>query len=238
MGDIQRLHSAAQEYWTARKSALNAEADEVDPWVMNIILRVEKTAPPCHQDALNAAATGVALFFTDPRTVEDEVWKNSIDQWLGRRIRKVARKTRGAKWALATSVPGITVTVGTATVHVAVPLPLLQSNTAFKGAQVSGLDLERSESDNTVLHTQAPSLLIATTPDVQMSTGKQMAQVGHIAQFAILDGSEWSKQWAQTGCKVGIIDHGLDAKSNYSVQDAGLTEVPPGTLTAQGWRQS
>lgn len=236
MSDVQRLNSAAQEYWAARNSVLNVEADEVDPWVMNVILRVEKNAPPSHQDALNAAATGVALFFTDHRTLEDEVWKESIDQWLGRRIRKVARKTRGSKWALATSAPGITVTVGTATVHVAVPMPLLQSNTVFKGAQVSGLDLERS--DNAVLHTQAPSLLVATTPDVQMSTGKQMAQVGHIAQFAVLDNSEWSKQWAETGCKVGIIDQWLENESNYSVQDAGLTEVPPGTLTAQGWRQA
>lgn len=94
-------------------------------------------------------------------------------------------------------------------------------------------------------------LVVAVRSDLELSKGKLAVQVAHAAVMAALDAKakhrRWFSEWYGEGqkkvvVKGGTVDelHSLRGKARSMglttalVEDAGLTELPPGTVTCLG----
>lgn len=166
----------------------------------------------------------------------DGVWAAAVRDWQDARIRKVVRRARGAEWRRTQELPGITLTGKSAEVRVFPPIPVDAWPKDLAKLQVSGTELADPEPP-AAPDSGLPVLWLS--PDVTMSAGKAMAQAGHAAQLAwweltAAERTEWRaagfalavrtatpKQWRE------LVDSGLPV-----VQDAGFTEVAPGSCTA------
>ena len=93
-----------------------------------------------------------------------------------------------------------------------------------------------------------PKLVIVVRTDLEMTTGKIVAQSGHaVAQLMLGERTEEFVNWLGTGMKKVCLQADSEAKilemaeraekheiPFYIVRDAGLTSVPPGTITCIG----
>jgi peptidyl-tRNA hydrolase len=214
------------------------EGDEVPAdveYVLTLVLRVEKAERPGQTDALETAARAVLAILADERSGGDGHWAEAMRNWQDARIRKVVRRARGAEWRRASALPGITVTGETAEVRVFPPVPLDEVPRDLAKLQVTGTDLEDPEPPGAP---DPAEPVLWVNPGLTMSTGKTMAQVGHAAQLAWWELSDADrKAWSadRFGLSVRIaaptrwrtlLTSGLPV-----VQDAGFTEVEPGSYT-------
>lgn len=203
--------------------------------MLTLVLQVEKAERPAQTDALETAARAVLAILADERSVGEGEWAEAMHAWQDARIRKVVRRARGAEWRRASALPGITVTGGTAVVRVFPPVPLDEVPKDLAKLQVTGTDLEDPE-ELPAVEPGVPVLWV--NPGLEMSTGKTMAQVGHGAHLAWLRMSEAERSaWAASdfhlvvrtaapGLWKELLTSGLPV-----VQDAGFTEVAPGSCT-------
>ncbi|MFH8882814.1 peptidyl-tRNA hydrolase [Streptomyces californicus] len=210
--------------------------DQAPQFVLPLVLHLEKTDPPARTDALRAAARAVLTILADERSLGDGAWAEAMRDWQDARIRKVVRRARGAEWRKAAALDGITVTgEDGAEVRVFPPIPLDGWPKELAKLQVSGTDLEDPEPP------AAPDLsgpVLWLNPEVDMSAGKTMAQVGHGAQLAWweLSGAE-RKAWREAGFPLSVATPGaarwreLTASGLPVVRDAGFTEIAPGSCT-------
>jgi peptidyl-tRNA hydrolase len=210
--------------------------DLAPQFVLPLVVRVERAAPPARTDALEAAALAVLTLLTDPRAQGDGEWAATVLAWTDARIRKVVRRARGAEWRRAEALDGITVPHRSAEVRVFPPVPLDGWPRDLARLQVSGTDLDDPEPPGP----PPPGLpVLWLNPAVELTAGKAMAQVGHAAQLglAALDpdvAAAWRKDGFPLAVRVAapaawaaLLDRDLPV-----VQDAGFTEVAPGTCTA------
>jgi peptidyl-tRNA hydrolase len=203
--------------------------------VLTLVIRVEKNARPEQTDALEAAATAVLAILADERSTGEGEWAAAMTAWQDHRIRKVVRRARGAEWRRADALPGITVTHGTAELRVFPPVPLDDVPKDLTKLQVAGTDFDQPEPP-AVPHPGVPVIWI--NPTLQMSSGKTMAQVGHgahLAWLALPDAAR--KDWAAANFPLAV------RKANPAhwaqllqtdfpvIQDAGFTEIEPGSRT-------
>jgi len=225
-------------------SATEAEAaarDANPQYVLPLVVRIERATPPQRTDALETSARAVLTFLSDPRSTEpDGEWTPLVHAWTDGRIRKVVRRARGAEWTRAEALPGITV-VGTAEsdpaqVRVYPPVPLDAWPKDLARLQVSGTDLEDAEAPAPVEPGSQPVLWL--NPELEMTAGKAMAQVGHAAQIAWWRLSDAQrKEWADAGfpLAVRVASKGawpaLVDSGRPLVRDAGFTEIAPGSCT-------
>lgn len=99
------------------------DRDAAPQFVLPLVVRIEKAAPPARTDALETAARAVLVLLSDERarTTDgadgadgengvDGEWAQAVRDWQDARIRKVVRRARGAEWRRAAQLPGITVT--------------------------------------------------------------------------------------------------------------------------------
>jgi len=205
----------------------------VDEYVLTLVVRVEKNARPGQTEALEAAARAVLAILADERSAGEGEWAEAMRAWQDARIRKVVRRARGAEWRRAEALPGITVTGAKAEVRVFPPVPLDAVPKDLAKLQVTGTDFEDPED---LPEHEGPVLWI--NPGVTMSSGKAMAQCGHAAHLAWLAlSAAGRKEWvaADFALAVRTATHPQWQKLLTTglpvVQDAGFTEVAPGSRT-------
>ena len=148
------------------------------------------------------------------------------DEWRERPGKVTLRARTGGQWDQVLSLP-----------H------------ALAGDAVAALPpIRRSERDPLLAKLQAMSteleppsrereddrLTYALNPRIAMSSGKTLAQIAHAAVMA----AEALPAWADAGCPARVI---LPSPAEFDalgpctaeVVDAGLTEIPPGTVTVR-----
>ncbi|MGW1951328.1 peptidyl-tRNA hydrolase [Streptomyces sp. NPDC001920] len=209
--------------------------DAAPQFVLPLVVRIERSAPPARTDALETAARAVLVMLSDERSVGDGEWAQAVRDWQDARIRKVVRRARGAEWRRAEGLPGVTVTGKSAEVRVFVPVPLDGWPKELAKLQVSGTDLDDPEPP-VAADPSAPVLWM--NPELGMSAGKAMAQAGHAAQLAWWELSDAQRDaWREAGFPLAVrtADAGrwreLTSGGLPLVRDAGFTEIAPGSCT-------
>jgi len=209
--------------------------DEAPQFVLPLVVRIEKAAPPARTDALETAARAVLTILGDERSLGDGEWAQAVRDWQDARIRKVVRRARGAEWRRAETLPGITVTGKSAEVRVFPPVPLDGWPKDLARLQVSGTDLDDPERPVDA-DPMAPVLWL--NPELDMSAGKTMAQAGHGAQLAWWELSDEERAvWRDAGYALAVRTadparwHELTTSGLPLVRDAGFTEIAPGSCT-------
>ncbi|MEU0663763.1 aminoacyl-tRNA hydrolase [Streptomyces lavendulocolor] len=210
-------------------------SNDAPQFVLPLVVRVERAQPPARTDALETAARAVLVMLSDDRSLGDGEWAGAVRAWEDARIRKVVRRARGAEWRRAEQLPGITVTGASAEVRVFPPVPLDGWPKELAKLQVSGTELDDPDEPAAALPGQA---LLRLNPELRMSTGKEMAQVGHGAQLLWRAMPEEDrKAWRDAGFPLAVrtADPGqwarLTAAGLPLVRDAGFTEIAPGSCT-------
>lgn len=205
---------------------------------MPLILRIEKAAAPARQAVLEAVARAAVLACLDPRAEPGGEWAAAFDDWCGARIRKVARRARGAHWKATADLPGITVDDGGAQARALVPGPVGEVDRRVSRLQIGGTELDGE------LATAPPEhgLCLWVAPELPMTVGKLAAQVSHASMLGVrLVPLAQVDAWYTAGCPLVVrqADRPRWARlltasgqgSAVAVQDAGYTEVAPGSCT-------
>lgn len=196
--------------------------------VLPLVVRIERANPPQRTDAMEAASLAVLHLLDEPGE-----WADAVEEWQSGMIRKVVRRARGAEWARAEALPGCTVEHRSAEVRVYPPVGLDGWPRDLARLQVSGTTLtdeaEPAESSGVVLW---------ENPELEMTAGKAMAQAGHAAQIAWWASSEqeraaWREQGMALSVRMATPERFAELmKSGMPVvQDAGFTEIAPGSAT-------
>jgi peptidyl-tRNA hydrolase len=209
--------------------------DEAPQFVLPLVVRVERAAPPARTDALETAARAVLTILGDERSVGEGEWARAMRDWQDARIRKVVRRARGAEWRRAEALPGITVTGKSAEVRVFPPVPLDGWPKDLARLQVSGTDLDDPEPP---VDADLSAPVLWMSPDLDMSAGKAMAQAGHGAQLAWWELSDEERTaWRDAGFPLAVRTADparwpqLTSSGMPLVRDAGFTEIAPGSCT-------
>lgn len=209
--------------------------------MLTLVVRVEKNARPAQTDALETAARAVLAILADERSYGEGEWAEAMTAWQDNRIRKITKRARGAEWRRTETLPGITITGtgtggdATAEVRVFPPTPVDDVPPELFKLQVSGTDFEDAE-DLPPVEPGVPVLWL--NPTLEMSSGKAMAQCGHAAQLTWWELPDAArKEWEASGFALAVRTAGpaqwtrLLSSGLPVVQDAGFTEVAPGSRT-------
>ncbi len=220
---------------------VGGHSDPPDPGqvlAMQMVLHIPKTDQPDRIDLLGAAASAVALLCLDERSGGDGPWTAPMDAWCEARIRKIARRARGAHWEAAQDVPGVTASCGSAQARAIVPGPVGETDKRIGRLQIGGTEVSGGES--TRGSAAGPSLWL--NPTLEMTVGKLAAQVGHGSMLAVkLMDQDQAAQWFSAGCPVRVRTSSESAWERLlaadvggtavAVRDAGFTEIAPGSVT-------
>ncbi len=210
---------------------------------MPIVLHIPKVDPPARSAVLEAAAMATVALCFDPRVGpgpggEPGPWQEPFLAWNDARIRKVARRARGAHWRAAQDVDGVTVDHAGAQARAFVPGPVGELDPRISRLQIGGTDLPHDDPPPPA--DGVPVLWVQK--DLEMTVGKAAAQVGHAAMlFAGALDVDTARAWASDGfpCAVRDADEAtwrellarVEAGTAVAVRDAGFTEVAPGSIT-------
>ena len=207
---------------------------------MPIVLHIPKVEVPGRTPLLEAAASAVAQVCVDDRDAPGGPWHEPYAGWLDARMRKIARRARGAQWRAAQDVDGVTAKVGGCAARAFVPGPVDHVDARLARLQIGGTELARDTPDAPVGGVPVVWIDEALT----MSVGKAAAQVGHGVMVLMAQMSRVRLEaWIAEGCPVAVREAAPATWRELSaavaraepgvaaVVDAGYTEVAPGSLT-------
>ncbi len=221
------------EYW-------HDEAVTESPRALQLAARVEKIDPPPTAAICAAAVLATIGVLEDERSQVGGEWHDAVTAWNGDRIRKIVRRGRASAWERAQEPDGVTVKRDGAEVRAYVPGPLDEAPDALAKLQIRSTPLD--EVEPVAVLPSATGLMIAVTPLVEMSWGKQAAQCAHAGQWAWMRSDpDVVARWDAAARPITIVhpDRALwsevaDAAS-VQIRDGGYTEIPAGTRTAVAW---
>lgn len=218
-------------YWSDYKNLKSYDEEEVEPYVLPIIVRLERNEPvPSHEEVLHAVAYGMASFFDDARTAPGGWWHNQTLKWLEGRIRKVVRRARGSEWEAVKAMENVYVKKGNAEIVILPPHPVDETPAQVKKLQVSGLELAHDD----LYVKEEKGLMISVNPALGMSTGKIAAQVGHAVQLAIFNSpKEKVRSWRENNFRINFCGWSDYDHWTAVIHDAGFTEIPAGSETSK-----
>lgn len=248
-GSVLEPLAARYTQWLGLPASVVHDVADEDPAqvrAMPVILRIERTDPPTRTPLLEAAAAAAVAVCLDPRSDPEGEWHAEVRAWIEGRIRKVARRARGAHWEAVQALPGVTVTVDGASARALVPGRVVDTPKEVTRLQISGSDLPDDDPGDPP--PDVPVLWL--NPTVPMTAGKAAAQVGHASMLlaAALHADahdDYLTAWKDFRCAVRTPplrtwanlhpgDDPLNAwrrRRVVAVRDAGFTEVAPGTVT-------
>ncbi|WP_104090961.1 peptidyl-tRNA hydrolase [Arthrobacter sp. GMC3] len=209
-----------------------SEITQNDPveLVQPIILLVDREEPAGADHGIAAAAlASVQAFMREP---ENPDWH----QWAAGAFAKSVRRADAKMFAkvLAAFPDHVLATVGEGSAIGLPPMPAQELPKLLAKLQVSGTQLPAGEP-----LPPAP-LTIVLNSSLEMSTGKAAAQAAHALFAWLLEaGSDATEAWAAAGFPVGITHasakdfrKGARRATGPVIQDAGRTEIEPGSTTA------
>ena len=264
----QRMHEGAvlaplaDRYarWLGMDAAqVLADRDEAahDIRAMQLILRMERATPPSWHRAVALAAAGATALCLDERSAPGGEWHDAVAAYVRGHIRKVTRRARGAHWAAAQELPGLTLEADGTQVRVLVPGPVVELDPRIGRLQVSGTDVP-SDVPPDEPGAASGALRLWIPEALPMTVGKAMAQAGHAGMIcaALLARDDappadrerlagWREagfpvtvrrvdaaQWARLAQRVARDqDLAWRTEGRLAVRDAGFTEVEPGAIT-------
>ncbi|MCP2170391.1 peptidyl-tRNA hydrolase [Goodfellowiella coeruleoviolacea] len=228
-----------------------AEEDPEQVRAMPVVLRVERDTPPGRTPLLEAAAAAAVAVCLDPRAEPGGEWHEPVLAWTSGRIRKIARRARGAHWRAVQDLPGITVEVAGAQARALLPGLVSATPREVSRLQISGSELPADQPGPP----PAGVPVLWLNPTVPMTAGKAAAQVGHAsmllaARLHEIGAGQALADWAETGFRCAVRtpspaewgrlysadNPGLAWTEHQvvAVHDAGFTEVAPNTVTVLG----
>ncbi|HEY2724421.1 MAG TPA: aminoacyl-tRNA hydrolase [Pseudonocardiaceae bacterium] len=237
--------------WLGLPEQATADTSDEDPAevrAMPLILRMERDQVPPRTALLEAAAAAAVALCLDERSRPEGPWYSEVGPWVEGRIRKVARRARGAHWRAVSDLPGVTVERHGAEVRALLPWRVAQTPNAVTRLQVGGTDVAADQPGPPP--DGMPVLWLAPQP--VMTAGKAAAQVGHATMLlaALLgaqDRVDALARWAADGYRCAVRTASARQWAGLSdvrspgrawqddglllVRDAGFTEVAPGTVT-------
>ncbi|AKK03868.1 peptidyl-tRNA hydrolase [Corynebacterium epidermidicanis] len=223
------------------RAVLDPDRDGEDPnnpatvQAMPIVLHMPKNQQIDRLELLEVAARAVVKACLDERAAGDTEYAAALQRWYGARIRKIARRARNTAWERVQQVPGVTVSQGNASARACIPSPVQDTDPLVTKLQIGGTDLDASP--QRPIH---PGIaLIAVDAGLRMSVGKAAAQVGHGSMLLAAHSTrEWVSAWGSAGFPLQVREisspefRRLAQRSDaVAVQDAGYTEVAPGSVT-------
>jgi peptidyl-tRNA hydrolase len=209
------------------------------PWAMQLVVRVERSAPPTRTAVCAAAGVAVVRLLTDDRVRPGGEWHAQVRRWTDGAIRKHCRRARGVAWERVEALPGVTAAGAGAEVRALVPTALDAIPHEVAKLQLSGSELEDPDVLRTVDPVPGGPVVVSVCPEPVLPLGKAAAACGHAAQLAAMRlPAQRLGAWSATGFPV-VVEHPdrarwarLVPEAAVQVVDAGVTVVAPGTRTA------
>ncbi|MEP1126132.1 MAG: hypothetical protein ABJH68_19805 [Ilumatobacter sp.] len=217
-----------------------SDREPESPLALQLAVRVEKVDPPTTAAICAASILATISLLEDERSQADGPWHGAVAAWNGDRIRKIVRRGRASAWQRAQEPDGVTVERDGAEVRAFVPGPLDEAPDALAKLQIQSTPLDDVERVDVA--PEGTGLLVAVTPEFDMSWGKQAAQCAHAGQWAWMrSDASIVERWNAHGRPITIVHptrrlwSSLVDTAPVRIHDGGFTEIPAGTMSAIAW---
>ncbi|MCW2993843.1 MAG: peptidyl-tRNA hydrolase [Conexibacter sp.] len=213
------------------------EAEDDDPFRMYLVVR-RGAFGDLETGGVLAGAAAVSCL---RRFEEDEEHAEAIAAWR-ERPGKVTLRARGGQWDQVLQQESFTYA---GDLDGAAVLALPPRRRSARSEVLTKLQAMASELTPAPTTDAAPApdqtagrITYIINPSLAMSTGKTMAQIAHAATMSAATGA--LEGWVADGCPGRVVVPATQAlfdalctgdTLSAKVEDAGLTEVPPGTIT-------